>query len=228
MRHPKQLFAVAAMILFCGLCSLAAEIKIVANPSVKPDFISVAEIRSVFMADRNSLKDGSHVEPVFEQEGATHEAFLREYLKETNEALQTHYGALVFTGKSAMPKSFRSDAEVVAYVAHTRGAIGYVSASAATEGVKVLDVVSEGAGAERRLLTRVEPEYPETLRALHITGTVRLEITISPQGSVETVSVVGGNPILSDSAIKAVKQWVYAAGPTRTKMQVSLSFDSPR
>jgi ABC-type phosphate transport system substrate-binding protein len=39
-----------------------------------------------------------------------------------------------------MPKSFGKDAEVVAYVAKTKGAIGYVSADADTAGVKVLDL----------------------------------------------------------------------------------------
>ncbi len=39
-----------------------------------------------------------------------------------------------------MPKALAADSEVVAYVARTKGAIGYVSAGAATAGVKVLDV----------------------------------------------------------------------------------------
>ena len=39
-----------------------------------------------------------------------------------------------------MPKQLASDAEVVAYVARTKGAIAYVSAGASTAGVKTLDV----------------------------------------------------------------------------------------
>jgi ABC-type phosphate transport system substrate-binding protein len=54
--------------------------------------------------------------------------------------LQTYYRSLVFTGKASMPKTLAADTEVVAYVAKTKGAIGYVSASAATEGVKTLEV----------------------------------------------------------------------------------------
>ena len=89
-----------------------------------------------------------------------------------------------------MPKELKSDAEVVAYVARTTGAIGYVSGVAVTEGVKVL-VVSDGRSVERRLLTRVEPEYPETLQRLQIGGTVRLAVTIAPKGSVEKVVLLG-------------------------------------
>ncbi len=39
-----------------------------------------------------------------------------------------------------MPKTLASDAEVMAYVAKTKGAIGYVSAGAALAGVKQLEV----------------------------------------------------------------------------------------
>jgi TonB family protein len=59
---------------------------------------------------------------------------------------------------------------------------------------------------------------------LQIGGTVRLMVTISPNGSVESAQVLGGNPILAESAIKAVKQWVYTAGPARTISEVSVPF----
>ncbi|HEX5228274.1 MAG TPA: hypothetical protein VFW44_11215 [Bryobacteraceae bacterium] len=39
-----------------------------------------------------------------------------------------------------MPKSFSSDAEVVAYVEKTKGAIGYVNAATAAGAAKVLDI----------------------------------------------------------------------------------------
>jgi ABC-type phosphate transport system substrate-binding protein len=40
-----------------------------------------------------------------------------------------------------MPKTVGSDDEVVAYVAKTKGAIGYVSSSASAAGVKTLEVI---------------------------------------------------------------------------------------
>jgi len=72
--------------------------------------------------------------------GAAHEAFVKQYLGKTDAALETYYRSLVFTGKGSMPKALASDAEVVSYVAKTKGAIGYVSAGAGTEGVKALEV----------------------------------------------------------------------------------------
>jgi ABC-type phosphate transport system substrate-binding protein len=39
-----------------------------------------------------------------------------------------------------MPKTLASDAEVAAYVAKTKGAIGYVSSAAGAAGVKTIEV----------------------------------------------------------------------------------------
>lgn len=226
MSYSRTTQAAVGFVFFCSLHAIASDVKIVANPGLKTNSISAAELKNVFMAKRNSLNNGSHVEPVFERAGPAHETFLREFLGESSESLQSHYGALVFTGKSAMPKSFNSDAEVLAYVAKTRGAIGYVSTSTSTEGVKVLDVVPEGSQTDRVLLTRIEPEYPETLRQLRIGGIVRLQVTVSPQGHAESVILLGGNPILGESAIKAVQRWVYAAAPSRTTFEVIVPFDA--
>ena len=65
---------------------------------------------------------------------------MKEYLSKTDAALQTYYRSLVFTGKASMPKTVATDADVVAYVAKTKGAVGYVSAGAGTAGVKTLEV----------------------------------------------------------------------------------------
>jgi TonB family protein len=74
----------------------------------------------------------------------------------------------------------------------------------------------------------VEPQYPQALVPLHLSGTVRLQVTISPKGSVENIQVLGGNPLLAQSAVMAVKQWVYAVGRSRVRTVVSLSFDPYR
>jgi len=134
-------FAIAAALSAClSVAALAGELKVIANPSVGASSVSVDELKGVFLATKSSLSDGSHVEPVLEKGGATHEAFLKEYIGKTDTALQTYYRSLVFTGKASMPKQLASDAEVVAYVAKTKGAIAYVSAGASTDGVKTLDV----------------------------------------------------------------------------------------
>lgn len=82
-------------------------------------------------------------------------------------------------------------------------------------------------GSERKVVTRVEPEYPDTLKRLYIGGVVRVEIVVGSNGNVQTAELLGGNPILGQSAMKALKQWKYEAG-TKEKMIVQLEFDPHR
>ena len=140
MKYPKLISLAAGVIVFTALNAQAAGVKVIANNSVSASSISADDLKSVFLEDKSSLSDGTHVEPVLEKGGAAHDAFVKDYLGKTDSALQTYYRSLVFTGKGSMPKAMGSDAEVTAYVARTKGAIGYVSADAATEGVKTLDV----------------------------------------------------------------------------------------
>jgi TonB family protein len=228
MKNHRLLPLVAIVVIFAPVRVIAADIKVIANGSVKADMISANEVKSVFLEEYNSLRDGTHIEPVLEKDGPVHEAFLHEYLGGTDDDLQNYYRALVFSGRGSMPKQLGSDAEVVAYVARTKGAIGYVSAEAIGEDVKTLTIVRGGNGAQRRLITRVEPEYPDALKRLNIGGTVRLQLTIGPKGNVEAVEVLGGNPILGESAAAAARQWVYSASHSRTIEELSIPFGSHR
>jgi len=133
-------FSIASIMLLCfAWKSQAADVKVIANPSVSVSSISSDDLKEVFLEDTDSL-GGSHVQPVLLKDGPTHEAFLKAFLGKNDSVLQTYYRSLVFSGKGEMPKVMASDADVVAYVAKTKGAIGYVSSGASTEGVKTLAV----------------------------------------------------------------------------------------
>jgi ABC-type phosphate transport system substrate-binding protein len=77
---------------------------------------------------------------VLEKGGPIHDAFLRQYLGKTDAALNIYYRSLVFTGKAFMPKTLDSDADVAAYVAKTKGAIGYVKADTSAPGAKEIAI----------------------------------------------------------------------------------------
>jgi len=76
----------------------------------------------------------------------------------------------------------------------------------------------------RKVISVVKPGYPQTLKDLHIEGLVRLKATVLPNGSVANIQVIGGNPILVENAIKAVKNWKYAPAPSQTEEPVVLNF----
>jgi ABC-type phosphate transport system substrate-binding protein len=126
--------------MWCAAALLAAaDLKVIANSSVTEKSISAADLKLIYLQTKSSV-GGVHVEPVLAKGGNAHDAFLAQYVGKTDSALSAYYRSLVFTGKAAMPKAFASDDQVVAYVSKTKGAIGYVSADAATDGVTTLEV----------------------------------------------------------------------------------------
>src|SRR5260370_16271338 len=151
MKCPKVLLVAAGLTFVASVNALAADVKVIANSSVKADTISAAELKRVFLEEKISL-DGTHVEPALEKDGPVHAAFLQEYLGLTEDDLRAYYSTLVFTGRGFMPKALGSDAEVVSYVARTRGAIGYVSRATSVEGVKTLAVCVPGSSPPRKLI----------------------------------------------------------------------------
>jgi TonB family protein len=76
----------------------------------------------------------------------------------------------------------------------------------------------------RKVILRVKPDYSVLLRGSNIGGTVKLSATVLPNGTVAKVSVLGGNPILAESAFKAVLQWKFAPAPTQTSEAIQLNF----
>jgi TonB family protein len=79
--------------------------------------------------------------------------------------------------------------------------------------------------AGRKVVFQVKPAYPATLKNLHIEGLVRLTVVVLPNGSVANVVVRGGNPILVENAVKAVKNWKYTPAASQTEEDLVLNFN---
>ena len=82
-------------------------------------------------------------------------------------------------------------------------------------------IASSAAGAaadnsSRKLKSKIDPAYPELAKKLGITGLVRLEVLVLADGTVKTVTVKGGNPVLAEAAEKALHKWRYTAGEQET------------
>ncbi|HEX3819497.1 MAG TPA: energy transducer TonB [Candidatus Sulfotelmatobacter sp.] len=86
----------------------------------------------------------------------------------------------------------------------------------------------EASGAERKVVTRVEPDYPDALKRLYIGGVVRVEVQVAPNGTVKSTKLLGGSPILGQSTMKAVKQWKYVPASAEETLTVKVAFDPHR
>lgn len=83
----------------------------------------------------------------------------------------------------------------------------------------------QAAGQEiRRLLVNPAPIYPEMARQLNLAGTVKIEVVIGPDGEIKETKVIGGHPLLVESALKALHDWKYEKAPTETRLQLEFKF----
>lgn len=62
---------------------------------------------------------------------------------------------------------------------------------------------------EAQLLKRVQPVYPPIAIVTHTEGDVQLHALIARDGTIQSLTVVSGHPILATAAVDAVKQWKY-------------------
>jgi len=60
-----------------------------------------------------------------------------------------------------------------------------------------------------KLINRVTPNYPPLARQTRISGTVRLHAIIGKDGTVQSLTLESGHPLLVQAALDAVKQWRY-------------------
>jgi TonB family protein len=79
---------------------------------------------------------------------------------------------------------------------------------------------------KRRIKTRVSPAYPELARRMNVSGKVKIEVVIAPDGRVRSTRVIGGHPLLVQAAQDAVKEWKFSPAPEETTQIVEFSFQN--
>ena len=77
----------------------------------------------------------------------------------------------------------------------------------------------------RRAKSKVLAVYPELARKMNIVGTVKVEIVVSPNGSVKEAKVVGGHPVLANAALEAVKKWRFEPAALESSGIVDFKFE---
>ena len=77
---------------------------------------------------------------------------------------------------------------------------------------------------KRKVSHRVVPQYPALAREMNISGKVKLQATVEPDGDVKSTRVVGGSPLLVEAAEEALKEWKFVPGPKETTEVVEFDF----
>jgi protein TonB len=77
----------------------------------------------------------------------------------------------------------------------------------------------------RKAKTKVAPVYPELARRMSISGVVKVQVVVAPNGTVKSTKVVGGHPLLVNAATDAAKKWKFEPAAEETTGIVEFRFD---
>jgi|SRR5690242_6264940 len=105
--------------------------------------------------------------------------------------------------------------------------------TAATSLILVSALVAAPAGfgqqdqveSSRKIVNRVAPAYPQLARSINLTGIVKVEAVVEPNGVVKSINVKGGNAVLVRAAENAIYKWKWAPASHETREPVEVKFD---
>lgn len=83
----------------------------------------------------------------------------------------------------------------------------------------------DAAQGARKVLVKTVAIYPTLARSMNIHGVVKLEAVVEANGSVKSIDVKGGHPVLTQSAVTAVGHWKFEAAPKESRETIEIKFD---
>jgi len=125
------------LILSCVLH--AQDMVVIVNGQNGVAALSDRDLKNIYLGKKSQWQDGSAIHPVILQEEALHENFLKTFLKRSPTQFDSYWKRMIFTGQGTPPTGMAEQTAVLAFVARTPGAIGYVPKRAAeAPGVKIV------------------------------------------------------------------------------------------
>jgi ABC-type phosphate transport system substrate-binding protein len=124
-----------------SLCAARAQdAAFIVNPQSAEASLSADTLKSVLLGNKIKWDGGGVIKLAVLKAGAVHEKVMQDYVQRNADQFDKYWKKLVFSGKGVMPMQAAEEAEIIEYVAKTPGALGYVSAAAVTDRVKVIPI----------------------------------------------------------------------------------------
>lgn len=137
MQSPIRILLSLALV-----CVATAAETVIVNAGLGVSEVAKDDLQGMFEGKKANWPAGAKVVLVTQPDAAVHESFLKAYVGKSPSQFATAWKKIVFTGKASAPVSVASDAEVVAAVAKTPGAVGYIADAAAAGGNAGVAVVT--------------------------------------------------------------------------------------
>ena len=85
---------------------------------------------------------------------------------------------------------------------------------------------------DSEIVHKVTPPYPGDAADLHVSGVVKMAVTVGVDGHVRQVKLISGHPLLAPAAMQAARQWVFKpfsndGRPVRALVRIEIPFRLP-
>ncbi len=216
----------AVLVVAASPAAAQTSYRVVVHPDNPVSALSNVQLSDIFLKKNKAWPSGTTIEPVdLSGESEVRDKFSKDVLGRTIANVKSFWNQEVFSGRNVPPLELASSAAVVEYVASHPAAIGYVSAQAGTEGVKIL-----GGIVPPRVISRIEPVYTSGARTARVSGDVILSVEVDASGNVGRVKAVKEMGFgLTNEAISAVRKWKFQPAtrdgrPVAQEMVITVHF----
>lgn len=134
----RSILAALALAL-SALAACGADPVFITNETA-PATVTKDDVKNILLGTKTKWDSGTLIKVAVLAEGAIYDTVIQQYAERTPDQFERFWKKQVFTGKGIAPESFKTDAEVLAYVAKTPGAIGFIGSDTAAAGVKIVKV----------------------------------------------------------------------------------------
>ena len=116
------------------------EIIIIVNKEISLNHLDLNTVIDIYTNQKTKWGSGEKIHLSMLRKGPVHDQFSNQIIGIAPQKLVRIWKKVIFTGLGTPPKVVDTEAELIKYVAATKGAIGYIRASTPFENVKALEL----------------------------------------------------------------------------------------
>jgi len=137
----KKYILLILISFFVGTTIQAQSFQLIVNNANSASSISKSNASAFFLKKKTKWADGTKVAAIdLSSKSSVRANFSKAVHNKSTSQIRAFWQQSVFSGKATPLKELGSDAAVITFVKGNRGAIGYISSSTNTNGVKVLNI----------------------------------------------------------------------------------------
>ena len=118
------------------------EIYIICHKDVPVDTLNKSDIKNIFLGKKTSWDNQKKITIVLLKTDDVYKEFLKVYIKRSAQQYRLYWRNMVFTGEGFIPKSFKSEENIIQFVSKTDGAIGFLPFKTDNSEIKYISVLN--------------------------------------------------------------------------------------